>query len=123
SRFGYTGLAFGTSISALVNAACLLYVLRNRLGPLNGRRLLTVSIRMLAASLVMAGVSWGVERELLLGLPGHALSLELLRVGCAIAAGLAILTVLARLLRISEFTEIVRAVVARIFAGRPDQGA
>ena len=121
-RFGYTGLAFGTSISALANAVLLLYLLRERLGPLNGRRLLTVSIRMLAASLVMSGVAWGVERELAVVMPGTKLVAELVRVGCAIAAGLGTLTLLARWLRVSEFTEILRAIVNRIMSGRTAEG-
>jgi putative peptidoglycan lipid II flippase len=120
-RFGYTGLAFGTSISALANAVLLLYLLRERLGPLNGRRLLTVSIRMLAAGLVMSFVAWGVERQLALALPGHGLTVELVRVGSAIVAGLAMLTLLARLLHVSEFTEIVRAVMNRIVSGEARQ--
>jgi putative peptidoglycan lipid II flippase len=121
-RFGYTGLAVGTSISALANAVLLLYLLRERLGPLNGRRLLTVSIRMLAASLVMSFVAWGVERQLALALPGHGLTVELVRVGSAIGAGLATLTLFARMLHVSEFTEIIRAIMKRIVSGERDQG-
>jgi len=120
-RFGYTGLAIGTSISALANAILLLYLLRERLGPLNGRRLLTVSIRMLGASLVMSFVAWGVERQLALALPGHGLAMELVRVGSAIVAGLAMLTLLARMLHVSEFTEIVRALMSRIASGEARQ--
>jgi putative peptidoglycan lipid II flippase len=120
-RFGYTGLAIGTSISALANAVLLLYLLRERLGPLNGRRLLTVSIRMLGASLVMSFVAWGVERQLALALPGHGLAVELVRVGSAIVTGLAMLTLLARMLHVAEFTEIARAVMNRIVSGEARQ--
>jgi putative peptidoglycan lipid II flippase len=119
-RFGYRGLAFGTSISALANAGLLLYLLRARLGPLNGTRLLRVSIRMLIASLVMTSVAWSVERQLALMLPGHALMVELVRVGCAIIAGLAVLTAAAKLLRVSEFTEVAGAVLSRIKRGEAD---
>jgi len=121
-RFGYTGLAVGTSISALANAVLLLYLLRERLGPLNGRRLFTVSIRMLAASLVMSLVAWGVERQMALALPGRGLAVEVVRVGSAIGAGLATLTLLARMLHVAEFTEIVRAIMKRIGSGEADQG-
>jgi putative peptidoglycan lipid II flippase len=113
-RFGYRGLAFGTSLSALANAWLLLYLLRNRLGPLNGRHLATVSMRMLAASLVMAAVAWGVQRELALMIPGHSLLVELVRVGSAITAGLAVLAPAAKLLRVTEFTDVVGAILARL---------
>jgi putative peptidoglycan lipid II flippase len=122
-RFGYTGLAFGTSISALANAMLLMYLLRQRLGPLNGRRLLTVSVRMLVASILMGAVAWAVERQLAEVLPGHGLVAELVRVGTAIASGLVALTLLARMFHVTEFTEIVRAVMTRIVSGAPGQGA
>ena len=54
---GYRGLALGTSIAALFNAAGLLWLLRRRLAGLDDRRILSSLSRIVIASIVMASAS------------------------------------------------------------------
>ena len=50
---GHRGLALGTAIAALVNAGLLLWMLRARLGGLEGRRLVTALMKISVASAAM----------------------------------------------------------------------
>jgi putative peptidoglycan lipid II flippase len=111
---GYLGLALGTSIAALVNAASLLYLLRRELEGLHVAHMASVALRMLGAGLLMALVAWTVEHELALALPGRGLPVQVARVGGAILAGLGVLAVCARLLRVEEFGEVTAAIVNRV---------
>jgi putative peptidoglycan lipid II flippase len=111
---GYRGLALGTSVAALVNAAALLYLLRRELDGLHVSHMASVALRMLGAGAVMALVAWGVEYELAVRLTGHGLAIQLARVGLAIFCGLGTLTAAARLLRVEEFSEITSAILSRV---------
>src|SRR5262249_10492520 len=51
---GFAGLALGTSIAAIVNAAVLLWLLRARLGGLDGRRLLTTLAKVTLSATAIA---------------------------------------------------------------------
>jgi putative peptidoglycan lipid II flippase len=116
-RFGYLGLAVGTSVTALLNAGVLLGLLRRRIGWIDGTRLLGVLARSLAAALVMAAAAFGLHAGLVRILPGHALAVQLVRVGAAIAAGLVVLLLAAWLLALHEINDVRRAITARL--GRP----
>jgi putative peptidoglycan lipid II flippase len=111
---GYRGLALGTSVAALVNAAALLFLLRRELGGLHISHMASVTFRMLGAGAVMALVAWGVEHELAARLTGHGLAIQGARVGLAIVCGLGTLTAAARLLRVEEFSEITSAILSRV---------
>jgi putative peptidoglycan lipid II flippase len=118
---GYRGLALGTAIAALFNAAVLLWLLERRLNGLDGRRVATAFGKIAAASAVMAVAAWGGERALSGVLPaGAGVAARLVRVGSAIGVGVVVLAVTARLLRIYEFNEAVRAVTAKLL-GRPER--
>jgi putative peptidoglycan lipid II flippase len=117
---GFRGLALGTAGSALFNASVLLWLLRRRLGGIDGRRLGLAFAKVALAAIVMAVAAWGAERSLELAAPGSSLSLKLIRVGASIGVGIGVLALAARLLHINEFEEAVRAVTARFF---PSKGA
>ena len=51
---GYRGLALGTAMAALINAVVLLWLLRGRIGGIDGGRVAVSMIKIVAASLVMA---------------------------------------------------------------------
>ena len=116
-RFGYLGLAVGTSVTALLNAGVLLALLRRRIGSIEGSRLAGVLARSLVAALLMAVAAFVLHAWLVLVLPGHALGLQLTRVGAAIAAGLIVLLLAAWLLALHEINDVRRAITARL--GRP----
>ena len=92
-RFGFQGLAFGTSMAALANAGTLLWLLRRRLGGLEEARLAGLVGRTVVAGATMACVAWVVERGLAGLWPGHGVLVQALRVGSAITCGLATLAV------------------------------
>ena len=107
------GLAFATSIAAFVNMILLFYMLRRRLGQMDGWAMFGTSVQTLAASLFMAGVIWGWS-EFLTPLLGTQLlgSLTVLLTGTvlgAIAFG-----VMAKILRMGEFEQAMDLVNRRI---------
>ena len=111
---GYRGLALGTSVAALANAAALLYLLRRELDGLHVSHMASVALRMFGAGAVMALVAWGVEYELAARLTGHGLAIQVARVGLAIVCGLITLAGAARLLRVQEFAEVTSAILTRV---------
>jgi putative peptidoglycan lipid II flippase len=116
--FGFRGLALGTAASALFNAGLLLFLLRRRLGSLDGRRVGVAFAKVLAAALLMAVVAWQAERWLAALLPLPSALHRLARVAGAIAAGLSALALSAKALRIAEFDEASRSVMSRILPSR-----
>ena len=110
----YAGLALGTGISALANAAILFWLLRGRLGGLEDSRVLMALSKILVASLAMAAVAWGVEHELAARWASGAWYARGVRVGLAISAGLGTLALTARLLRLHEFQVAFGRIWARV---------
>jgi putative peptidoglycan lipid II flippase len=117
---GFRGLAIGTAASALFNATLLMWSLRRRLGGVDGRRIAVAFAKVLAASFVMGLAAWGTEHWLAGAVPGNATTIKLFRVSLAIGAGVATLAAAARALRISEFDEAVRAVLAKLSGRRAE---
>ena len=111
---GYTGLALGTSVAAIFNAAVQLAFLRRRLGGVDGRRIATTFLKMAIAAAVMAAAAWGADRGLQALLPGDAISIQFVRVAGAIAAALGVLALAAHLLRVPEFDEARGLVLGRV---------
>lgn len=116
--FGYQGLALGTAIAAMVNAVALLWLLRGRLGGLDGARLAVALTKIAGASVAMAAAAWLTSAWLEGALPGNGELVRLLRVSVAIAAGVVVLALSARVLRIHEFDEAARRVLRRLARGR-----
>jgi putative peptidoglycan lipid II flippase len=113
-RFGYLGLAVGTSLTALLNASVLLAMLRRRLGGIEGTRLLGVFGRSLVASVVMAAAAFALDMWLARFLPGRSLLLEVVRVGTTISGSLVVLLAASWLVGLHEIKDVVRAVTARL---------
>jgi putative peptidoglycan lipid II flippase len=115
---GFTGLALGTSIAALFNAAALFVMLRRRLAGLEDGRLAGAFARIVVASALMGAAAMAADRALPQLLPGDSLAVQVARVAVAIGVALAVLAAAAWLLRIREFTEATSLVVRR-FRRRP----
>ena len=115
---GYQGLALGTAIAAIVNAASLLQMLRRRLGGLEDGRLATAFGKIAAASICMGAAALATEHWLVALWPSPALVGQAVRLGSAIGVGLVVLAVAAKLLRLEEFDEARRRVLARLVAPR-----
>ncbi len=112
---GFRGLALGTAASSLFNALVLMWLLRRRLGGVDGRRVSLAFAKVALAALVMGAAAWGGERWLELVVPGHSTMAKLLHVAAGIGLGMTGLVVAARALRIAEFDEALGAVRATLF--------
>jgi len=107
---GFRGLALGTSLGALANAAVLLVFLRQHLGGINGRRLMLAFVKVTMASLLMSVAAWLVERLLSEMLPGSGVAAQAMHLGGAIGAGILVLAVSARILRLEEIDEVLQMI-------------
>jgi putative peptidoglycan lipid II flippase len=111
---GYRGLALGTAIAAWFNAATLLWMLRRRIGGLEGAALARAAAKITCAALVMGAVSWGTERALHGVMPGDDIAAQLVRLMSAIGGGILTLGAAARVLRIHEFEQVLAMETARL---------
>ena len=111
---GYRGLALGTAVSALFNAAVLLGLLSRRLGGLEGHRTSIVFAQVLVASVLMGAAAYYAAAWLVGVLPGEAWYVRMVRVFAAIGAGVAVLLVAARLLGIRELSQAINRVLRRV---------
>ena len=111
---GYRGLALGTSIAALFNAATLLFLLRSNLHGLNGGQLFTSVARIAVASVAMGAAAFASLRALEVWLPGDAELMQIVRLTVTIGFALVVLAGGAWLLRIREFTQGVALVTRRL---------
>jgi putative peptidoglycan lipid II flippase len=108
---GHRGLALGTAFAALLNASLLLVLLRARLGGLEGRRLLTATIKISVASAAMAFAAYYSERALHIPIAGSDVFAQSVRVFAAIGIGMAVRAIAAHFLQIEEFTHVRRRVL------------
>ena len=110
---GFGGLALGTSIAAIVNAAALVWLLRDRLDGLDGRRLAATSMKVIAAAAAMAAAAVAIERGLERALPGSHLLVRSGRLAASIGAGLIVFAAAARVFRVEELGDAVATIQAR----------
>ena len=111
---GFTGLALGTTISALFNAGVLLWLLRSRLGGLDEGRVAASFARIGIASLVMGLAAWATDAAIASWLPSRTIPVMGLRVVSSITVALLVLDRAARLLHAQEFNEARAMVLARV---------
>jgi putative peptidoglycan lipid II flippase len=114
----YPGLALGTGLAAIFNAGMLLWLLRQRLDGLDGRRVWLALAKVLVASTVMAAVAWGLEDALSRAWPTERVVARMLRVSLAVGAGLVTLALMARALRLREFEVAFGRVASRLVPRR-----
>jgi putative peptidoglycan lipid II flippase len=111
---GFRGLALGTAIASVLNAGLLLWLLSRRLEGLDGRRIAVALVKITIASLLMGAAAYGASQWLAGAFPGRGELVKLLRVSASIGAGVLVLLVSARLLRIAEFDEALSRVLRRL---------
>lgn len=110
---GYRGLALGTSITAIVNAAVQLFLLRKAIGGIEGGRIAASLVRVVAASLVMGVVAFVSLRLVESYVPGHAIPLRMVRLLVTILVSIAALAGAAQVLKIPEFGEARDLIIGR----------
>jgi len=111
---GYRGLALGTSVAALLNAALLLVMLRKRLGGIEGGAIAGALARIAVAAALMGAAAAGANAFLSARIPGDGLAVQLARVGMTIGIALAVLGASAHLLRVPQFAEAVSMITQRL---------
>ncbi len=110
--FGHVGLAVSTSTVALVNFLLLAVFMRRKLGLLGGRQLMAKILRIAAAAVPMAAVTWLVSESATM-LPMTGLALNVVRVPAAIILAAAAFYFACRALRVSELDESMNAIGGR----------
>jgi putative peptidoglycan lipid II flippase len=105
--FGTGGIVAGTGIGTSAAAIAQAVVLRRELGGLEITRLLGTTVRILIASLALAGASYGVW-SLLDGALGEGLLGQIVSLGTGLGIGALVYLAAARLLRIAELEQIMR---------------
>ena len=111
---GYRGLALGVSITALINAAVQLWLLRREINGLEGARIVFSTVRVVAAAAVMGAVTWATHIGLLHAVPGGSFVLQASRLFVTIMLSLAALVAAAQVLRIPEFAEARDLIIGRL---------
>ncbi len=81
---GYRGLALGTSITAVINAAAQLWLLRREIGGVDGPRIAASFARVSVAAAAMGVAAWGANALLEGALPGQSLAIQVVRLGGSI---------------------------------------
>ena len=111
---GFAGLALGTSLAAILNAAIQLTMLRRELGGIEAKRISITLLKVAVAALAMGGAAWYADLWLAATFAGTALPVRIFRVMAAIAVALAVLSAAAWALKLHEFEE-ARDMVLRRF--------
>jgi putative peptidoglycan lipid II flippase len=108
---GFRGLALGTSVAALVHGAALLVLLRHAL---DGPRLAGTFGKSVAASGAMAVAALMTHAWTTRTLEAQSTLAQAAALALAMAAGLAVLAIAARIARIPEFDEAVASARAQV---------
>jgi len=111
---GFSGLALGTAIAAVVNSAALVWLLRGTLDGIEGRRLATTSLKVVAAAAVMAAVCAAIQHALERAVPGSELMARAARLSTSIGGGLVVLAIAGKLLRVEEVDDAIAMIHTRV---------
>jgi putative peptidoglycan lipid II flippase len=111
---GFRGLALGTALAAMFNAGTLLFLLRQRLDGLEGRRLVVAFVKIACASVVMGFAAHYTSQWVAARVPPAGTLWRAIELAGAIAVGIAVLVASARVLRIAEFDEAFGRVLHRL---------
>ncbi|MBI3493722.1 MAG: murein biosynthesis integral membrane protein MurJ [Acidobacteria bacterium] len=115
---GFRGLALGTSIAAIVNAAALVWLLQRHLGGVNVRRLGVTVVKIAVSALVMAAMAAWLQNAMMRAVPGQPFTAQALRLAVSIGGALAGLGVTARVLHVDEFADLLSTVQSRLVRDR-----
>jgi putative peptidoglycan lipid II flippase len=110
--FGIAGIVVGTVVGTLVMTVAQGWLLRGRLGGVEGARMASSALRMLAAGALLAAVAYGCWYGLDEAL-GRSLAAQAAAVGAAIAAGVGAYAAAAWALRLEELAQLRRLLPGR----------
>ena len=105
-RFGTWGIPLGTAVCNVVSTAVLLYLLRGRLGRLDGTRIASATVRITLASAAVAAVAWLVWHPLDQAL-GRSFPAQVVSLGAALAAAIATYFAACSVLKVREMRALL----------------
>jgi putative peptidoglycan lipid II flippase len=111
---GFLGLALSTSLASIANGVGLLWFLKRRLGGLDGNALAVALAKISLAATAMGLTAASIERWSYAVSPGATLTFQGIRLAVSITAALVALAVVAKILRIREFAEVLALVEVRV---------
>ncbi|MDX6486567.1 MAG: putative peptidoglycan lipid flippase, partial [Gaiellaceae bacterium] len=103
---GVWGIPLATAICNVFGAWALIVVLRRRLRRINGGEIASTTVRVVAASAAVAGVSWIVWHPLDSTL-GRSFPAQLVSLGLALSAAVAVYLLACRLLKVRELDALL----------------
>jgi putative peptidoglycan lipid II flippase len=106
-RFGIWGIPFSTSLVNIAGTAALIVLFRRRMPGFEIRDTVRTFALVCVASLLLAGVGWGVWRLLDSGL-GQSLPAQIVSLGAGLALGYAAFFGVCRLLGVRELDTLLR---------------
>ena len=109
---GLPGMAFAHATSYLVGAGVLLFLLRRRLGPIDGARIASTAVRATIASIASAAAAVAVVEVWDLP-PDAGVLTQAIQVGAAVGAGVLVFLISALILRVTEVDDLRKAIVRR----------
>jgi putative peptidoglycan lipid II flippase len=111
-RFGVWGIPLGTAVCNIAGTWALLVLLRRRLGRMDLSAIASTTVRVALASAGVAAVSWLVWRPLDSAV-GRSFGAQVVSLGTALVAAIAVYVFGCRLLRVREL-ETLLALGARL---------
>lgn len=111
---GYGGLALGTAVASLVNAGLLLLLLSRRIGGIDTPRVSVSLLKIALASIVMGAAAYWAEAGLSDVFGNASLAARAIAVAGGIGGGVLALAAAAKLLRVSEFEDVMAAMLRRV---------
>jgi putative peptidoglycan lipid II flippase len=105
-RFGIWGIPLSTSLVNIVGTAALLVFLRRRMGRIELAQTSTTFVKVVLASAVLGAVGYGTWRGLDTAL-GRSFAAQVVSLGVALAAGLAVYLAACRALRVREIEALL----------------
>ena len=110
---GFRGLALATSIAAMAHGIALLVLLGRELGGLEGEHLAATLVKSVVASAAMAATARATHAWVTQAIQDQNTLAQASSLALAIGAGVAVLAITAKLLRMAEFDEAVSAATAQ----------
>jgi putative peptidoglycan lipid II flippase len=111
------GLALATSTVSLLNFALLYFILRRRIGGIEGRRTTVTFFKIVLASAVMAVLCWAVSR-FIGGAAGESFAARIINVSASVAMGAGVYYLICWALGVEELKAATGAITRRLRARR-----
>jgi len=118
--WGHGGLAFSTSLVASFNFLALFWLMRNKIGGMQGRRLSWGLLKIIAASALMGLCCW-FSSATIQDVFGDGSMGRLVNLVVSVPLGLAVLYGSCRFLRVQELEEAQKAIAGRLGGRASDQ--